>query len=635
MTQLKKEYQEIKAKLEEEFRSEFPDGLPDDEFDFAEESSLKTPSDMLDACQDAAAMLRDRIMVNGINVPMFGLLSMKAASTPIHVYGSTCKPLMDISNKGFTDGKNLYISSLWMRRMLMDEDRENGLQQSVLPWMCSMMLHLMRNHTRRLQDFDPEIATTAKNINTMMDIDKGFGKRRVIADNPEDRSDVYFYISDWLKKHSRGFSQDDIDKYDNKMVETIARLLQSEKERQMLQEQVQDQKDKKEKGKKGDKGQPQSGQPQPGQEEEGETSDQGQPGEPGENGGGSPQKGQGKGKKDPKQKKGPGGAEGDDAGDESPWDETSDIPMEDFAKIVEDHPELANLKKALDIPDADDFEKIEADEEEQRQKDLNNLQEAASQMNAMGNPGKYPGGHIVTAEADRVKADAKGKMRWKLGLNSFILGGGSRYASCDDVPNVLYYMDPEEMGMGADEGVFIPEIIPAKNDSCGVVLLDTSGSVDQGMLKGFLKEIFTLKRNNTGDQASEILVFSADTCLRGEPIKIDENTIQDIMKDGLKIYGRGGTDFATPLKELSKNPVMKEKKIEFVLYFTDLCASIPQKKDFPNNVRVAFITTPTDYSAEFARAVGDWASVYCIDKGVEVDLTADGLKDKSRAKPKR
>jgi hypothetical protein len=599
---------ELKAwreQLNEKFKEVWPKGIPKEEFQIVDGSKLRAPEDTNDHFGDIKDYIIQNKVISGLTIPRFGLLSMKARNTPMFVYGADCKPFMEISNTGFTDGTNIFVSSLWVRRLMEDEIESNDREHGVLPWTLHQVTHLLRGHTRRLKSYDPEVAEQAKDMSIYLDLQKSFGRK---FPNREDMSDG-FEFSKTLKATEMGFAKGDIDTYLNMAEETIARLLTSKKEKEKLNQQCQGQP------------QPGQGQPQPGQQP-GQQNGQGQPGQPGQ---GQPQPGQGQ----PGQKGGKKGQQGqgggDQQGDEGPWDSMHNLPMEELAKVLEDNPELSSIKDALGIPDSEDIDKVGQMEQTARQKDLANLQTAMQQKAQLG--GRYPGGHIVEAEAERVKADTEGRMSYKLGIRKFIAGEGRTYVETYDVPGMLSYVSNEDMGLGEDEGVFVPEEIPAQPDAVGIVLLDTSGSMHGPLLEECLTEIMWLKKNKgEGDTASEIYVFSADTCLRGEPEPITEQNYQEVLEKGLNVYGRGGTDFSTPLRQLLGSKLMKEKKPAFVLYFTDLCASIPKKEDFPVNIPVGFVCAPTDYSLEFARQVRDWAGVWTMEKGTSVDLTEEGFK---------
>lgn len=607
MAMTDKELIEYKKMLNEKYKEDFPEGIPEEEFDIVPNSALQAPIDTHVHFSDVRDYITGNKLVSGLPIPRFGLLSLKGRNSPMFVYGAGCKDFMEKSNRGFVVGNNyVFVSSLWLRKLMNDESDSNGKELGIIPDVLHQLMHLQRNHTRR------NISEEAKDMSIFLDLQKAFGREY----NGQVIDDKGMVFCKSIREVSPGFKPGDAEKYGNLAEETIDRLMRSEKEKEQLAQQAQDQQNQQQ-NKQQQKGSGQGNEGDgEGQEQDGAESDgQGKPGKPGK--GGKPKSGS---KSDVS---GQSGEKQDGQGSNGTWDDYHSMPMEEFSEMLEDNPDLQKVKDALGIPDKEDLSKIGEMEKKSKLRDLSDLQKAMQQKAQMG--GKYPGGHIVDAEAERVKAETEGKMSYKLGIRQFIAGEGRSYVETYDVPGLLAYVDGADMGLGENEGVFVPEEIPAQPDAVGVVLLDTSGSVDNSMISEFLTEIMWLKRNKgEGDTASEIYVFSADTCLRGEPEPITENNYHEIIEKGVNVYGRGGTDFATPLRQLMGTNVMKEKKVAFTLYFTDLCASIPKKEDFPANMPIAFICAPNDYSLEFARQVKDWATVYTMERGVEVDLTEEG-----------
>ena len=209
-----------------------------------------------------------------------------------------------------------------------DQENSNDREHGVLPWMMHHVMHLLRNHTRRLKVFEPEIAERAKDMSINLDLQKAFAK--TFEGRPDIDNGLVF--SKTLKSNEAGFEKGDLVKFGDMAEETIARIMTSDAEKKKLEKQAQQ------------KPQPgQSGQPDPnGQPGQQGPSDPNAP--PGEGGDGEPdpnaKPGQGGGKPDPKGKgkKGkPGqGAAGDEAGDEpgdGPWDQTHNLPMEKLTKV--------------------------------------------------------------------------------------------------------------------------------------------------------------------------------------------------------------------------------------------------------------------------------------------------------------
>ena len=192
---------------------------------------------------------------------------------------------------------------------------------------------------------------------------------------------------------------------------------------------------------------------------------------------------------------------------------------------------LGHILEKLELPESsEDVDQIGKIEEGVRLKDIDAIQKAASQKAQMG--GKYPGAHIVDSCAELVKGFTEGKLQWKLGLKSFMFGEGMKFRYTEAEAGDLYYVDPKDMGLNME--IFIGADLPHRPEEIVLCLIDTSGSVSQEMLKSFLSEIFGLKRENAGvgDSASEVVVVSADTVVRGG-IEITEDNVDELMRKGL------------------------------------------------------------------------------------------------------
>jgi predicted metal-dependent peptidase len=175
--------------------------------------------------------------------------------------------------------------------------------------------------------------------------------------------------------------------------------------------------------------------------------------------------------------------------------------------------------------------------------------------------------------------------------------------------------------------------LPFKPEETVLCLIDTSGSVNDKDIRAFLSEIFELKTaaSGFGDSASEVIVLSADTVLRGEPIEITDANCDELMSNGVKVFGRGGTSLGNSLKQAVALPMFKDKKIKSVVYFTDLYDTVPQYKDLglpTDDVAMMFIAAPSTGSqhvAEFAKGVEGWARVAEINEGIEIDISETSM----------
>lgn len=527
--------------------------------------SMEKPSNeyIADQIQELKLWVSGDKMESGFLVPRYGLLSLKMRNTPMYAYDHPA--LMKMSNTAFTDGVHIFIAADFMRQLNKESDATNNMEQGVEPLILHELMHMLMNHTRRLGQFPRDIANEAEDLSINAKLQLGFPEIRWVSS---------------LREVGLSFRQGDVERYAKLSEETIAREL-IEKRQDPKNKDGKDSKDGK--GGSGKGGKPQSG------------------------GSGKPQQGDGEG--------GEGG--------EQEWDNNHTVGLEDLIDTLNENG-MGHILEKLELPeDSSDIEKIGEIEESVRLKDIDAIQKAAAQKAQMG--GKYPGAHIVDSCAELVKGFTEGKLQWRLGLKNFMFGDGMRFRYTEAEPGDLYYIDPKEMGLNTE--IFIGADLPHKPEEIVLCLIDTSGSVSNEMLKSFLSEIFSLKMENAGigDTASEVIVISADTVVRGNAIEITEENAQELLEKGVGLSGRGGTDLGSDLRQTMALPIFKDRKISAVIFFTDLCDTPPKKSDFPSNLPLCFITTPHTMSEEFAKAVKDFARVYPIEKGIEVDLTEDHL----------
>ena len=433
-----------------------------------------------------------------------------------------------------------------------------------------------------------------------------------------------------MKNFGWGFKEGDVEKYKTWDEETIANELMKAREKNNKNNQQSPGQ-----GQKNPQSNQGQGQGQQGQGSSQQGSGQGQQGQgqgqqQGQGNGQSKQQGPGQGQQGQQPQPGQGqgqGQQGEGEGQPEPdgtWDRHTISPQE-LIKTLEDLG-LQNVLDALELPSSDDVEAIGELEKKTLARDVELIEKAASQKAQLGD--KYPGGHILEAASEIVKGITEGKLDWKLGLQRAIAGEGMNFRKDMEEPADIYYVDPVDMGL--DNEVYLGAEIPYKPEKVILVLIDTSGSVDSSYFRAFLSEIFTLKgaEGSLNETASEIIVLSADTVLRGEPIEITDSNMEDLIREGFKMFGRGGTDLAHSLKSALALPLLSEKLIDTVIYFTDLGDSPPQMKDMPETIKnVTYITTPDCMNLEFAKAVSDYARVYPIEKGLTVDLSADATSD--------
>lgn len=102
------------------------------------------------------------IIKEGTVVPRFGLLSLKASSTPMYVYDHPA--FMKITNTAFTDGVHIFVCANFLRKLFQEDENTKSNEEGVLPFIISGLTHMVLNqsdmHTITLKDL---IETLEKN----------------------------------------------------------------------------------------------------------------------------------------------------------------------------------------------------------------------------------------------------------------------------------------------------------------------------------------------------------------------------------------------------------------------------------------------------------------------------------------
>lgn len=544
-------------------------------------SLLWADQKLVDDLEEVVQFLNSDRLIDGMLMPRFGVLSLILRTTPTYVYGHPAFKKM--CKTAFTDGTHVFICDEFYEKLLQDCREAKGAEYGIEPLILHELMHKMFNHVQRLHQFPKQLANKAADLSINTKLRSGF---------PE---------IEWcksLRETGLGFKPGDIEKYLPLAEESIAR--------ELMAEELKEQKKKEQQNQQNQNGQPQQGQGQGGKPQKGQ-------------GGGQPQPGQG----DPSDGDSDGDQQDQEAGSDFNGDDDDHLhSLKDVIEALEDAG-LDEVKEILNLPDSDEAEEIARVQQENEQRQHEAMQQAIAQSQQCG--GKYPGQHIVDAAAEYMKGFSKGKLSWKMALREMVLGDGMKFRpSFENVADIAFV---DEVSDDLGTPLYLPTELTHKAEETVLVLIDTSGSVSSDDIRAFLTEIFELKTasENNGDSASEVLVISADTVMRGEIVEINDDNVDEMMSQGMKIFGRGGTDLGHSLKTALQLPIMKEKKIRAVIYCTDLYDSPPRYADLgvPDGTSIVYVAAPSTHSShveEFARAVESYARVVEIKDGQEVDL---------------
>jgi hypothetical protein len=299
------------------------------------------------------------------------------------------------------------------------------------------------------------------------------------------------------------------------------------------------------------------------------------------------------------------------------------IPLEQLIRVLEANPDITYVKNSLRLPDSDQKQAIRELEQQAHASTLQKLTEAKRLMQRYGD--RYPGRHVDSYAVEILDELSEPKIEWIASLADLLAGSGTEIAYSDDHPSSLFYVDPQDMNLPNE--IYLGAHLPAESDSLILNLFDTSASVDRDMLKRYVAEV--LGSLDRGRGIGSVLMFWADTIIRGKPLRITRENAPDFLRH-IEVRGRGGTDFITPIKEALAHPDIQNDlpRIRALLYFTDLGASPPARSQLPARLPpMAYITTPGCFNVGFANAVRDYARVIEIQEHTVIDL--DQLKKPS------
>lgn len=544
------------------------------------------------------------------SVASFGVLTHLAQTTPIYLYDHPA--LTDICETAFTDGVGVFVNADFMRNCVEQESsNQKGVKKfGVLPVLVHELLHKLLFHNTRMKDIPHGIANRAQDRHINALYRKAWGSEMPLIP----------MLVTILESGTEASST----KYESMSEEIIGRNMMQEYAQR--REEIMQKHGKKKKSGGGSGGSGGSGGGSgsgsddfdPDQDENGNGSD-------GDDNESSDSLGKGKSSKG----KGKGGS-----GEKSDLDKELEaldnefsgdrhhITAEEMIKILEEEG-LTNLAKALEYPTSkDDKEGLEKLLEKSNGEFDRAVQKSMIEMNRLPDPSKYPGAHIATESASKIRHLRKNKIKWQMDFANTVIGDGPAMKITEDETTPVYYL---KFGEGMEE-IYDPALINQKNEDCVVVIFDTSGSTSQGDLREKIaSEILGMIDSFQGNEnAKEVLLVSGDTVLRGEPMIIDRGNIELVRKEGLSIFGNGGTDIANCIRELFDSKMIKDfnRKIKHIVYVTDCEDNVPPKSvlgDHADNLTFTVMSTRNCYSEKWDQEL-TWGKVVFIEDGASVSL---------------
>lgn len=156
------------------------------------------------------------------------------------------------------------------------------------------------------------------------------------------------------------------------------------------------------------------------------------------------------------------------------------------------------------------------------------------------------------------------KIDWREYLLATVLDIFNRTDYHSEVRSLVSGPIAQSMGTGS---TWLPGLASEESKDL-VIVVDTSGSIDAGILKAFSSEI-----KGVMDLATNTTVMSCDAAVH-EEVTVDK--FDDII-NVVKFKGGGGTDFRPPFDRIAK----WEKKPTMLIYFTDGFGTFPDQPDYP------------------------------------------------------
>jgi hypothetical protein len=274
------------------------------------------------------------------------------------------------------------------------------------------------------------------------------------------------------------------------------------------------------------------------------------------------------------------------------------------------------------------------------------INQASEDMMAVGS--RYPGGHLVNYAKAQMVDFFKPVLTWTMAMKKIIDGAGRGSRHSNTKPWSIFHADHRDLGLrSAGDIPYRGSRLPGKKLKPLIfVVIDTSGSVDDAMLKRFISEGVAMASaaKSRGEAAPEVVLVFADSIARGEPVYITEKNVKEILKKGVNYGGRGGTNFQAGIESVFEmvKPGSKSgfagRTIDAIIYKTDTGDRCPDPqrllthaiscgvKQLPTTL---FIAPKACMNDSFNAEVKKWADIVYFDsspghKPQNIDLNKAG-----------
>ena len=266
--------------------------------------------------------------------------------------------------------------------------------------------------------------------------------------------------------------------------------------------------------------------------------------------------------------------------------ERHEMSEEEFRNIIERDTSLAKdraeiIKKGLGIDDVSEAAR------ENRQAHVKNqialtIDQAHSEMSK--STFAQPGGHQVDASYKAIAAFSRPVIDLKTVLKSLMRSRKSNTIRQDyNKQHTMEFSRQHALiRAGKQEKPFFTPGIKRLEEKEQVIaiLIDSSGSVDDDMLKDFVSNAVGISRLN---KKVEIVVVMGDTIGRGKPVVLTHKSAAALEE--MIVGGRGGTDLTAMIQDtcsmfsIKENGPFAKKELSAMVYFTDGGDAAPSAAD--------------------------------------------------------
>jgi hypothetical protein len=309
---------------------------------------------------------------------------------------------------------------------------------------------------------------------------------------------------------------------------------------------------------------------------------------------------------------------------------------------VMDSDKLIGILKGAGVDNAslqklgyDDLDKLEGEAQACKDGVAAAINKASEDQMRVGN--RYPGGHLLNYAKAQMLDFYKPVLTWEMTYKKLLeaLGRGQRHDPMEAW--TIYHVDAADMGFKNQRDVpYMGSMVPGKlQKPLFIGLHDTSGSVDDAMLKRFISEGINMSRKMSRGNAPDVAHIFADTIARGEPVFITEKNYRQVLASGINYGGRGGTNFQASIENAfelvkpgGKRTPYSGRTIDALVYFTDTGDSAPDPVRLLAKAKecgmkklpiILFVAPRSTYDERFKKAIEGWANIVYFDSGPKAE----------------